>query len=66
MTGANGRSPGEGRSESDERWQLLEDLSRQLPATRGVMRQRTVCAIRQLEMELAGGRGVAAREATPP
>jgi hypothetical protein len=35
---------------------LLADLERQLPGTRGAMRERTARAIAQVELELAPGR----------
>lgn len=47
-----------------ERLELLRDLQRQLPRTRGRMQERTKKAIQQVEVELAGGRGVAGRRAT--
>ena len=47
-----------------DRFLLLLDLRRQLPRTRGAMRGQTERAIHRLEVELAGGRGVAGREAT--
>jgi hypothetical protein len=48
----------------ESRLELLFDLQRQLPRARGPLRIHTLRAIVQLEVELAGGRGVAAREAT--
>lgn len=48
---------------SQERWELLLDLRRQLPRT-GRMRCQTKRAIAQLEQELAGGRELAGRAAT--
>lgn len=48
---------------SRERWLLLHDLRRQLPHARR-LRGHTERAIAQLERELAGGRGHAARMAT--
>jgi hypothetical protein len=48
-----------------ERVELLEDLRRQLASlTDQRARARTERAIRRLEIELAGGRGMAGREAT--
>jgi hypothetical protein len=47
-----------------ERLELLEELRRQLPDLRGRARERTERAIRRIEIELAGGRGIAGREAT--
>jgi hypothetical protein len=47
-----------------ERQQLLTDLIGQLPKTRGPLRPQTERAIRRLEVELAGGRGIAGRAAT--
>jgi hypothetical protein len=49
---------------SRSRFLLLFDLRRQLPKTRGTMRGQTERAIYRLEVELAGGRGVAGRKAT--
>lgn len=49
---------------SRECFLLLLDLCRQLPRTRGPLRGHTERAIRRLEIELAGGRGVAGRTAT--
>jgi hypothetical protein len=48
----------------ERRLELLFDLHRQLPRTRGPLRAATLRAIDQIEAELAGGRGVAGREAT--
>lgn len=48
-----------------ERLALLEDLRRQLPMARGPLRRQTERAIERLEVELAGGRGVAGKAATP-
>ncbi len=48
----------------ERRLELLFDLHRQLPRSRGPLRAQTERAIAQIEIELAGGRGVAGREAT--
>jgi hypothetical protein len=47
-----------------ERLELLDDLRRQLRDQHGPDNARTQRAIDQIEHELAGGRGVAGREAT--
>lgn len=47
-----------------QRLELLDDLRRQLPTTRGPLRAHTERAIRRLEIELAGGRDVAGKAAT--
>lgn len=47
-----------------QRQELLADLQRQLPLTRGPLRSQTERAIRQIETELTGGRAVAAEAAT--
>lgn len=52
------------RHRTRERLRLLDDLHEQLPQTRGPVRRRTERAIRQIEVELAGGRGISGREAT--
>jgi uncharacterized alpha-E superfamily protein len=49
---------------SRERWLILSDLRAQLPRTRGPLRGQTERAIRQIEVEMAGGRGVALEMAT--
>lgn len=47
-----------------ERLDLLADLRRQLPTTQEPLRRHTERAIRRIEVELAGGRGVAGKAAT--
>lgn len=49
---------------SRERQELLRDLRRQLPNTAGPLRKQTERAIERLEIELAGGRGIAGEAAT--
>jgi hypothetical protein len=51
-------------SSTDDRFEVLEDLRRQLPRTLGPLRKQTERAIKRLETELAGGRDIAARAAT--
>lgn len=46
------------------RQEVLSDLQRQLPLTKGPLRAQTERAIRLIETELAGGRAVAGEAAT--